>query len=74
MSTRKRYPLSLKREVIKKAKELLDQGLSLRKTAAYFEQQRLYLSAIQLSKWLKNEEKMNLANAVTDDCMDDDEN
>jgi hypothetical protein len=27
-----RYPISLKREVVKKAKELLNQGFSLRKT------------------------------------------
>jgi hypothetical protein len=55
----------LKREVVKKAKELLDQGFSLRKTAAFFEYQHLYLSAIQLSKWIKSEERMNLANAAT---------
>jgi hypothetical protein len=65
MLTRKRYPLSVKREVVKKAKELLDKGFSLRKTAAFFEYQQLYLSAIQLSKWIKSEEKMNLANAAT---------
>jgi hypothetical protein len=65
MLTRKRYPLSLKREVVKKAKELLNQGFSLCKTAAFFEYQHLYLSAIQLSKWIKSEERMNLANAAT---------
>jgi hypothetical protein len=53
-----RYPISLKREVVKKAKELLNQGFSLRKTAASFENQ-IHLSAIQLSNWIKSEEKMN---------------
>jgi hypothetical protein len=48
----------LKREVVKKAKELLNQGFSLQKTAASFENQ-LHLSAIQLSNWIKSEEKMN---------------
>jgi hypothetical protein len=56
----------LKREVVKKAKELLDHGFSLRKTAAFFEYQHLYLSAIKLSKWIKSKERMkNLANAAT---------
>jgi hypothetical protein len=67
MSTRRnRYPLSLKREVVKKAKELLNQGISLRKTAKYFgEHRNLHLSAIQLSTWLKSEAKMNLSNAAS---------
>jgi hypothetical protein len=66
MSTRrKRYPLSLKREVVTKAKELIDQGFSLRKTAVYFEQQSLQLSPTQLSKWMKSEGKMNSDNPTT---------
>jgi hypothetical protein len=52
----------LKRDVVKKAKELLDQGYSLRKTAAYFNTKLLNLSAIQLSVWIKSENKMNDAN------------
>jgi hypothetical protein len=64
MSNRKRYPISLKREIVKKAKELLDQGLSLRKTAACFEHQ-LKLSAIQLSNWIKKEERMNAEDPTT---------
>jgi hypothetical protein len=56
MSSRKRYSIALKKEIVRQAKELLAQGISLRKTAASFE--NLKLSAIQLSKWIKDEEKM----------------
>jgi hypothetical protein len=59
-----RYPISLKREVVKKAKELLNQGVSLRKTAASFDN-HLKLSAIQLSNWIKKEEKMNAADPIS---------
>jgi hypothetical protein len=54
----------LKREIVKKAKKLPDQGLSLRKTAACFEHQ-LKLSAIQLSNWIKKEERMNAEDPTT---------
>jgi hypothetical protein len=56
MLSRKRYPIALKREVVSQAKKLLSQGLSLRKTAASFSP-NLKVSAIQLSKWIKNESK-----------------
>jgi hypothetical protein len=56
MSSRKRYLIALKKEIVRQAKELLAQGLSLRKTAASFE--NLKLSAIQLSKWIKDKERM----------------